>query len=141
MERKNKGGRPNQATRKTQRRRKVVEKIDFQAFVNGLPYKFLQCRADGHGPWRALTVHWDNEANVYERHRRCGNCGTTKPQFLDSEGYIVHVSGSRYAYPDGYLAKHVDLPPLGEAKAAYRLAATRHQMAQGNEPRSKKKAS
>lgn len=112
----------------------MVSKVDFQAFVNGLPIKYLQCRADGHGPWRAHTTAWDNSAKMYERRRRCGNCGTTKPQYLDSEGFLLHPhGGGGYVYPDGYLAKNVALPRLGEAKASYRLALARHEM--GSEPR------
>lgn len=120
------------AVRKVTEMAEPAGKIDFGAFVSGLPIKFLICRADGHGPWRAMTASWDNEAKVYDRKRRCGNCGTVKPQMLDAEGYIV--GGGTYQYPKGYLATHVDLPPPGAARAAYRLAATRHQMSEPSKP-------
>lgn len=105
----------------------MESKVDFTAFVSGLPDKFLLCRADGHGPWRAHTAAWDNEAKVYDRQRRCTGCGTVKPQLLDAQGYIVGRGGG-YKYPPGYLATNVDLPKTGDAKAAYRLALVKRQM-------------
>lgn len=110
-------------------------KISFQDFINSLPEKYVVCRADGHGPWRALTASWDKTARVYDRKRMCGNCGTVKPQTLDAEGYIVKMQRGGYGYPEGYLAVNVDLPSIGEQKAAYRLAVVRIQM---GEPRRRK---
>lgn len=106
-------------------------RISLRAFIDGLPDNFLECRADGHGPWRALTVRTDGKGRslFYERKRRCGNCGTTKPQVIDYEGYIVDVQRGGYEYPDGYLATDVDLPDLGAQRAAYRLAWNRRLMA------------
>lgn len=106
------------------------ERLDFQTFIDGLSDKFLQCRADGHGPWRALTATWDGRARIYERKRRCANCGTVKPQTLDDEGYIIGRGG--YAYPKGYLATRVELPQMGAQRAAYRLALVQRQL--GREP-------
>lgn len=113
--------------------------IDFRTFVAGLSDEFLQCRADGHGPWRALTARWDDEVGCYERRRRCGNCGTVKPQILDSQGFIIKVSRG-YEYPDGYLATDVDLPSLSEQKAAYRLELMHRQMSEPRR-RTRRKAS
>lgn len=115
----------------------MTVKISFQAFVDSLPENYLTCRADGHGPWRALTVRWDKSARVYDRRRRCGNCGTVKSQTLDAQGYIVKQQRGGYGYPEGYLATNVDLPSPHEQKAAYRLAAVRIQM---KEPRRRSRA-
>lgn len=106
-------------------------RISLRTFINGLPDNFLECRADGHGPWRALTVRTDGRGRslFHHRKRRCGNCGTIKPQVLDYEGFIVDVQRGGYEYPNGYLAINVDLPEQAVANAAYRLAWTRRQMA------------
>jgi hypothetical protein len=112
----------------------MTVKISFQTFVDNLPENYIACRADGHGPWRALTARWDRKARVYDRRRRCGNCGTVKPQMLDAQGYILKMQRGGYGYPEGYLATNVDLPSIGEQKATYRLAAVRIEM---REPRRK----
>lgn len=109
----------------------MTVRVDFRTFVANLSDEFLACRADGHGPWRATTATWDPKVKVYDRKRRCGNCGTGKSQILDQEGYII--KGGGYQYPEGYLATNVEnLPPLGAQRAAYRLEIVHRQM---SEPR------
>lgn len=74
-------------------------------FVGDLSDRLLHCRELGH-TWKPLTVSWDKSSSSYDRRLRCPSCRTVRVQLLTSTGHVV---SNRYQYPDGYLAKNVEV--------------------------------
>jgi hypothetical protein len=86
----------------------MTDKVSAETFVGDLPDKTLHCRELGH-TWKPLTVSWDKAVDAYDRRLRCPMCRTVRIQLLTSSG---HVMANRYQYPDGYLAKGVEVGAL-----------------------------
>lgn len=85
-----------------------MEQIDAETFVGELSGRVLHCRELGH-TWKPLTVTFDRSAGMYDRRLRCPSCRTVRVQLLTDRGHVVT---NRYQYPDGYLAKGVDVGTL-----------------------------
>lgn len=82
--------------------------VDAATFVGDLSDRVLHCRELGHG-WKPLTVTWDRGARAYDRRLRCPSCRTVRVQVLSEHGHVV---SNHYVYPDGYLAKGVEVGSL-----------------------------
>lgn len=86
----------------------MSEHVDGATFVSGLGNKVLHCRELGHS-WKPLTASWDRDARAYDRRLRCTSCRTIRVQLLTEYGHVV---SNRYIYPEGYLAKGVNVGTL-----------------------------
>ena len=86
-------------------------------FVGDLSDRLLHCRELGH-TWKPLTVSWDRASKSYDRRLRCPSCRTVRVQILTNSGHVV---SNRYVYPEGYLAKNVEVQTL--SRDLYRMEA------------------